>query len=225
MMMLVPASDVTIVDDWNVLGLRGTGSKSVKLDNVFVPSHRTLPYADLMGGTSPGSRFHPDYYLCRTPQQLLAPYSLPSVMLGQAQRALDLFGASVRDRKLPNGQFVAEQQMLQLGAAEAAAEIDMIRALMRGRVRQGVADMRAGKPPSLSGSLNGRRDFSYIAHRLVAVVLKLCALNGSRWVYDGDPMQTILRDVITASAHRGAAWDGLIGSGRAHLGLPPLPGF
>ncbi|MDP9083943.1 MAG: hypothetical protein M3N50_09275 [Pseudomonadota bacterium] len=225
MMMLVPASDVQIIDDWNVLGLRGTGSKSVRLRDAFVPAHRTLAYQDLMAGTSPGAKVHPDYYLCRTPQQLLAPYSLPAVLLGATQKALDVFAGSIRDRKLPTGQLIAEQPAMQMAAAEAAAEIDMIRAMIRHQVRTGVADMRASRPVDLQKSLDGRRDFTHLAHRMVAVVLKLCAMSGSRWVFDGDPLQTILRDVITGSSHRGGSWDGLLGSGRAVFGLPPLSTF
>jgi 3-hydroxy-9,10-secoandrosta-1,3,5(10)-triene-9,17-dione monooxygenase len=222
MMMLLPAGEVQIVDDWHVLGLRGTGSKSIRVRDVFVPAHRTLAYQDLIAGTSPGAKVHPDYYLCRTPQQLLAPYSLPAVLLGATQKALDVFANSMRDRRLPNGQLLAEQQAMQIAAAEAGAEIDMIRAMIRHQVRAGIADMRAGRSVSVQESLAGRRDFTHLAHRMVAVVLKLCAMSGSRWVFDGDPMQAILRDVITGSAHRGGSWDGLLGSGRAVLGLPPL---
>src|ERR1700733_9577498 len=36
---LLPIADCTVIDDWHVMGLSGTGSKSVAVDNVFVPEH------------------------------------------------------------------------------------------------------------------------------------------------------------------------------------------
>ena len=41
-MCLVPHGDYEIVDDWQVLGMRSTGSKSVRATDVFVPEHRAL---------------------------------------------------------------------------------------------------------------------------------------------------------------------------------------
>ncbi len=41
-MCLVPRGEYEIVDDWQVLGMRSTGSKSVRAKDVFVPEHRAL---------------------------------------------------------------------------------------------------------------------------------------------------------------------------------------
>ena len=41
-MCLVPESDYTIIDDWQVLGMRGTGSKSVRAREVFHPYHQQI---------------------------------------------------------------------------------------------------------------------------------------------------------------------------------------
>ena len=47
---LVPKSDYRVVDDWYSPGLAGTGSRTIRLDNVFIPEHRTIPSTKLMGG-------------------------------------------------------------------------------------------------------------------------------------------------------------------------------
>ena len=38
---MVRRDDYEIIDDWQTLGMRGTGSRSVRCDDVFVPTHRT----------------------------------------------------------------------------------------------------------------------------------------------------------------------------------------
>src|SRR6266550_7144902 len=49
--LLVPLAEVEIVDDWQVLGLAGTGSKSLIARDVFVPEHRCVMVSDLFKGT------------------------------------------------------------------------------------------------------------------------------------------------------------------------------
>ena len=60
-MCLVPRGEYEIVDDWQVLGMRSTGSKSVRANEVFVPEHRALCMYDIRGGDGfPGARSNPN---------------------------------------------------------------------------------------------------------------------------------------------------------------------
>ena len=54
--MLLPRSDYELVDDWFVSGLKGTGSKSVLVDDAFVPEHRVHRMSDAFQMRSPGKR-------------------------------------------------------------------------------------------------------------------------------------------------------------------------
>src|SRR6266851_4159695 len=74
--LLVPLAQCEIVDDWQVLGLLGTGSKSLAVDDVFIPEHRVVMVADLFAGTPPGALVHPDYPVLRAPRGFLVSYSL-----------------------------------------------------------------------------------------------------------------------------------------------------
>ncbi len=56
--MLIPREDIEIIDDWYTVGLKGTGSKTIIVNDVFVPEHRTLSNKDIEDGLAPGSRFH-----------------------------------------------------------------------------------------------------------------------------------------------------------------------
>src|SRR6266403_3734418 len=84
--LLVPLAEVEIVDDWQVRGLLGTGSKSLVLHDVFVPEHRSVMVSDLFAGTPPGALVHPDYPVLRAPRGFLVSYSLPpvAIALGRA---------------------------------------------------------------------------------------------------------------------------------------------
>ena len=58
-MFLVPVSDYSVVDTWQVIGLAGTGSKDVELADVFVPAYRTLATERIKGGPNRGSELNP----------------------------------------------------------------------------------------------------------------------------------------------------------------------
>src|SRR5690606_827239 len=52
-MCLLPRDDYEILDDWQTLGMRGTGSRTVRCENVFIPAHRVLS----MHTAKPGHEF------------------------------------------------------------------------------------------------------------------------------------------------------------------------
>jgi hypothetical protein len=55
---LVPGAELQVIDTWHVAGLRGTGSKDVAVDGVFVPEHRALSARSAHAGESPGLALH-----------------------------------------------------------------------------------------------------------------------------------------------------------------------
>ena len=71
--LLVPLAEIEIVDDWQVLGLLGTGSKSLVLRDVFVPEHRSVMVSDLFAGTPPGASVHPTIRCCGHPAGFWCP--------------------------------------------------------------------------------------------------------------------------------------------------------
>jgi alkylation response protein AidB-like acyl-CoA dehydrogenase len=98
-LFLVPIGEVEVVDDWHVMGLAGTGSKSVVLRNVSVPDYRSVSLHELKTGTGPGAAVHRDNALYRTPRSLLASFSLSSVNVGLAERAVAEFTDITRNRQ------------------------------------------------------------------------------------------------------------------------------
>src|SRR5215470_6946512 len=112
--LLVPLAEVEIVDDWQVLGLLGTGSKSLVLRDVFVPEHRHVMVSDLFAGTPPGALVHPDYPVLRAPRGFLVSYSLPPVAIALGRRALDIACAGLANRVSRGVTRIAESEVVQM---------------------------------------------------------------------------------------------------------------
>ena len=48
--MVLPRDSYEVLEDWGeLIGLKGSGSNSVVIDDAFVPAHHTAPLADFMG--------------------------------------------------------------------------------------------------------------------------------------------------------------------------------
>jgi len=220
--MLVPMQEIERIDDWNTLGLRGTGSQSLRLDDVFVPAYRTVLLSDLRNGTPPGRLVHPDFPLLRAPRDYLVPFSLPPVTFSLGRRALDMVLPVLRQRLARETLPPVGMEVTQMKLAESAAEIDMAVLILHTRRQQAVAAIEAGATISTEALLTTKRDIVFAQHHIRLAVERLCDIVGTQWVYDTSELQTILRDVLTTSTHRVSSWPAaMIPYGRLQLGLDP----
>jgi len=193
--LIVPTQDVEILDDWHALGMRGTGSFSVVLRDVFVPEHRSVSIADIAAGTVPGRLVHPDYAVVRAPRYYLVPFVLPAVGFGLARRALASTTAALRAR----GQPASDAQHLRLG--EAAALIESAHLIFATRRAASVAHLESGAPVTGAGILRNRRDVALAFRMIRQGVEHLVALTGARAAHDAEPLQALWRDLTTIGTH------------------------
>ena len=201
----MPLADVEIVDDWQVLGLLGTGSKSLVLHDVFVPEHRSVVVSDFFAGTLPGALVHPDYPVLRAPRGFLVSYSLPPVAIVLGRRALDVACATLATRVLRGVTRVAESEVVQMAIGEAAAAIDVATSLSHAGREASTAAVSSGRRITEAEALRARRDMVYAQHQVGWALDRLCELDGARWVYDSDQLGAIRRDVMTILTHHAAS--------------------
>jgi alkylation response protein AidB-like acyl-CoA dehydrogenase len=203
--LLVPLTETEIVDDWQVLGLAGTGSKSLVLHDVFVPEHRSVMVSDLFAGTPPGAAVHPEYPVLRAPRGFLVSYSLPPVCIALGRRALDIACRSLSGRVSRGVARVAESEVVQMTLGEAAAAIDMATTLLHTGRDASTDAVSSGRRIVMAEALRARRDMTYAQHQVGWALERLCELSGARWLYDSDPLQEIRRDVMTILTHHAAS--------------------
>jgi 3-hydroxy-9,10-secoandrosta-1,3,5(10)-triene-9,17-dione monooxygenase len=203
--LLAPLAEAEIVDDWQVLGLAGTGSKSLALHDVFVPEHRCVMVSDLFAGTPPGALVHPDYPVLRAPRGFLVSYSLPPVAIALGRRALAVACAALAGRVSRGVTKVAQSEVVQMTIGEAAAAIDVATMLLHTGRESSTAAVSSGRKITEAEALRARRDMVYAQHQVGWALDRLCELNGARWVYDGDQLGAIRRDVMTILTHHAAS--------------------
>jgi len=204
----VRRAELQVIDDWQVMGLAGTGSKSVKADGVFVPAHRSVRYDDILNGTAPGVRVHPAYRLCRAPRRYLTAFSISPVILGLANRALEITTDMLRSR-IKSGAVPDEIDMIQQRIAESTAELNTANMIFETHVRQSDDLVNSDAPIREADVLQNRLMASYMIRLSKQAVERLCLLSGSRVAFNSHPMQVVLRDVLVGATHRSYSWDAI----------------
>ena len=217
----MPFTDIEIIDDWHVLGLAGTGSRSLRIRDVFVPDHRCVLLSELLAGTPPGAAVHADYPLVRAPRGLMVNYSLPPVAIALGRRALAVAIASLRGRVSRGTTQMAASEFVQMTIAEAAAAIDAATLTMyRGRAAAEEL-VEQGEPIPQEFVMRARRDMTHAQHQVQWAVEKLVEVCGARSVYDNDALATIRRDLLTVLTHNVASRQAAMGAwGRWALNVP-----
>jgi 3-hydroxy-9,10-secoandrosta-1,3,5(10)-triene-9,17-dione monooxygenase len=219
---VLPASDFTIIDTWHVIGLAGTGSKDVAVEDVFVPEYRSVAVKQITGGPNPGSAVNPSV-LYQLPAISLFAFCIAGVSLGIAQGAIEYFVETMRSRtSYYTGRNLADFVTVQVHLAEAAAIADAVRAVLLGDCDEATRLVGEGEIPSLDHRARYRRDGAYAATLCTKAVDVLFQATGGGAIYARNPLQRAFRDVHAANAHYVLNWD-INGTmyGRVALGLSP----
>jgi alkylation response protein AidB-like acyl-CoA dehydrogenase len=217
--LLVPFTEIEIIDDWHVLGAAGTGSRSLRLRDVFVPAHRCVLLDELLAGTPPGALAHPDYKLLRAPRGLLVNYSLPPVSIALGRRAPAVAIADLRGRVSRGVTRMAASEFVQVAVGEAAAAIDAATLTMWNGRYSAEALVATGEPIPPDVVLRTRRDMTHAQHQVQWAIERLVEVCGARSVYDSDALASIRRDVLVLLTHSVASRQAAMGAwGRWVLG-------
>jgi alkylation response protein AidB-like acyl-CoA dehydrogenase len=218
--VLVPRADCEVIDNWHVAGLSATGSRDVRLTDVFVPTHRLASMNELKEGRGPGV-LADSAPLFRLPVIAINPYAILAPALGIAEGALEQYLSWSKERQLRHtGAAMGEQQSVQLRIAEAAAEIEAARALILADCREAMATVELDQPLSVEQRIRLRRNQGFATKLLVAAIDRLFSAAGGRAIYLDHFMQRAFRDIHAAASHLGLSWD-VVGTmwGEHALGL------
>jgi alkylation response protein AidB-like acyl-CoA dehydrogenase len=219
---LTPASDLKIVDTWQTSGLRGTGSKDVACERVFVPEHRLLAMAGPGEGESLGRELYDSPWF-RLPLGSVFGAGIIGSMLGMANGALEVFVARTQEKigglsgvKVGDRADVHER----IGAASSA--IAAADALARATYAEMRSVAESGVEYTMVDRVRWRRDVAWAGHSAIGAVNLLFEVGGAHVLWLDDQLHQFQRDITAAGHHYGMAASSLyVGSGRAVLGLDP----
>ena len=204
--VVMPTSEIEIIDDWHSVGLAGSGSKSFSVKDVFVPDHRVLMKKDYDAGTSPGTLFYTSP-ISKLPRGGVSAVSYTAVCVGVAEGFLENYLAFTGPRK-SRGAPVADGVGVQMGVGLASAEIEAASRMYLGAVRETMQTLERGEDVTKLMSVQGKRNAAYACQLATNAVQKLFNAAGGRALYTDNVLQRQFRDCFAAAAHHSVVWDG-----------------
>lgn len=229
--LLVPRTSYSIEDTWFVVGLAGTGSKTVVIDDeLFVPEHRKLTFTQASSSNPPGvtANLNPLY---RIPFLSAVPVSIVAPGIGIVQGAIDEFlewtgSRTTRGAVAGGGNPVAQFPQVQTRVAEAAATLDAARLLLQRDTRDVERSVLAGSVVGIDMRIRNRRDHGYAARLLTQGVNAMFEAVGGGGLNLSNGIQRAWRDVNALSRHISMNWDAVSTMyGQYQFGLDPKGQF
>ena len=224
-MLFLPKADYRLNDQWHVVGMKGTDSNTIVVEDMFVPHHRVywLERAERTG-ISPGQQMHPGplYHLPFIPTLGLA---LVPVAVGSARSAVAHFQEWIQTRAPIYGTSDTPPPgaaSAQIALAEATTTLDALEGLML-RCADELMDNygHAGQIPTAQDRARYYAWRSYMVRQSTRVVDRLFELSGGRSLYLHHPIQRIWRDLHAVSQHIALQFEsGMEAYGRTLVGLP-----
>lgn len=217
---VVPTREVQVDDTWFALGMRGTGSKDIVLEEIFVPDHRVMPTGDLFAGLSPWAAEHPTGLYMHPVLPALAT-QLAGCALGMAREMLARFVEHNRVREdVYDSSAKAQKASLQRRIAEASAEISSAEAMILQNCDRFDAFNEARRPADIDARAQLRWQACYAVESCRRAAERLFAGAGAHAAYDDSPIQASFRDISVVAKHAAVDFDGAAEIvGRLALGL------
>jgi indole-3-acetate monooxygenase len=216
-MVYFPSEQCEIIDTWDVMGMRGTGSDDISVTDVYVPEARTFP---MVPGFEPGSHYRGPLY--RLPVAGVAASGIPTPMLGVARRALDevtqlaLTKTPVESRGQLRERASAQ---VQLGRAEAILRSG--RLLLLDSLREAWRRCVEREPHSLEQRADLLLAMAHAMSSAVQAVDLACGIAGTSAFRATNPLERCFRDVQTMRHHVFASEQRYGTFGQVSLGVPP----
>lgn len=219
-MRFMHRSQWEILDTWDVAGLRGSGSNTVKADGAIVrPEHADV---DLVSFPA-----HYDNPVFRIPTPLRLSYNKVAIALGVARGALDAF-VDLAHNKVPmlSPSKLMDRPIAQIRIAEGEGKYRAARAYVMEAMAEVEDELNAGaEAPGALTTQNARLACTYAANACMEVVDSIHNAAGTSASYMANPLERKLRDAHGCATHRWVAHPLFQDLGSIILGNEPTEEF
>jgi len=217
--MLFPKSEARTVDVWRVMGLRGTGSDTYSVENLFVPEEFSA-IRDL-----PAERRCPGPLYSLSTHQIFAA-SFAAVALGIARAMLDTFETLART-KSPREvkQTLRDNAAVQCEVGLAEARLGAARSYLIDSLRNAWEWVQHGEPITMAHRIRIRLASTYAIHEAREVAARIYHEAGATAIFESQPFERRLRDINTVSQQVQGRRAHFETGGQFYLGLTPVNAF
>ena len=219
MTFAVPRADVTLLDNWHILGMKATASQDLLLADVFVPDYRSAHFWPALAGDSPGHALHANP-LYRIPFIPFAMNEVMPVVVGTHRGASNALNARIGARLgTLSGARATEKVPAQIRLAQAQARATMAEQMLASMVAWNMGGLPTIREPA--GRARIKLHASMLTTFCLDSVNEMARGVGGDAFRDEAPFQRYFRDMNTVARHAFLDPDTAGETvGRFELGLP-----
>ena len=209
---VMPAADAEIVPNWNVIGMRGTGSHDVVCSGVAVSEDWTFER---------GGKPSIDAALYRYPTVAFAAQVLAAVGLGVARSAMnDVIEFAGRRRSITGAPAPGDRAYVQSEIGKAEARLRSARAYFYQATDDVWQTVHSGAIASREDVTMIRLASTHLAETSADVARIACELAGTMAIYDSHRLSRAMRDAHVVKTHALLNIGTYPSAGAVLLGLP-----
>jgi alkylation response protein AidB-like acyl-CoA dehydrogenase len=214
-------SEVSILDTWESLGMRGTDSNDVAADGVFVPEARSFVVAPVY---EPAPQFRGPLY--RLPALASTDVIIAPVALAIARAAITAV-REIADRKTPLGssRTMRHRAAVQFALADAEAQLRAARLLFYEELDTTWRRVLANQSPTLEQRADLMLACAHAVRTSAQVADRMHRMGGTHGIYARSPLERHFRDAQTVRHHGFLSEARLETVGQVYLGVEPEFGF
>lgn len=200
---LLPRKDYEIIPNWNVHGLRATGSNDVVVKGAFVPNHRTLRWEQVLTNDAPGLARNTGA-LYRMPFfQIFSRATQAPAALGALRGMVQAFIDFNRGKVSRRGTTIGQNPEATLAVAEALSQAEEMKSQLYKNYGRVIGEV-TGTGPSVP--MDDRRQFrfqsSQIPPRVARLANELFRICGGHAVYEVHAFGRLLNDIMAIQSHQ-----------------------
>jgi alkylation response protein AidB-like acyl-CoA dehydrogenase len=216
-MVYFPSDECDIIDTWDVMGMRGTGSNDISVTDLYVPTTRTFL---MVPDFEPGHHYRGPLY--RLPVVGAAACGIPTPMLGVARRSLDEVTELARTKTpVASNGLLKERASAQIQLGRAEAILRSGRLLLLDTLSEAWRRCVDGETHSLEQRADLLLAMAHAMSSAVQAVDLACSIAGTTAFRASSPLERCFRDVQTMRHHVFASEQRYGTFGQVCLGVPP----
>ena len=209
--LIVNTANIKIIEDWNSLGLRGSGSNSVIVEDLFVPDDMIIDLTEMGRNSLPSCEdYYEDYLYYNTPFHPAFYVGFPAMSLGAAERVLDEFKNSTKGRVRFSGEQEMASPRSQRVMASLTIKLRSAQSLMETYINMLEADQIYH--PSEFKAIR-----SEIIQHCVDIAVKCLLTRGASALAKGSPIEMMVRDLLAIGTHVTSLYEDAIEAYGKHL--------
>ncbi len=199
---LLRRDEVEILDTWHALGLRGSGTNDVRLQEFFVPARRALSMEALRGGESPGGHWR-ETPLYRLPSYPIFGIGISSGAVGIALEMVAEYNEiAKRKGSIMTEKGVAGFASQHIRFAECKCAVDSARQILRLAGDEiGAIACEEGRLPTLEERARCRALATYAGNVAMDASRAVWDLSGAASVYSSSSLGNLFTDMMVANQH------------------------